>query len=167
MTATTGAAQLSRMSARPLHTNLAWPPQASTAVSFSSRCEYAERGIPRFALLCSWEPSQCRLRRLTAAQARQCLHRKKLVFIGDSISRYMYSALVHFLSREVWPERYGGQKGARSVVVGREFTVGHPGPDVWCAAAPLSLSSGSAGSCTTARHCCRCTAACWFSTLAM
>jgi hypothetical protein len=84
--------------------------------------------------VCSWEPNQCRLRRLAAAEARQCLNRKKLVFIGDSISRYMYSSLVHFLSREVWPERYGGQK-AHSVVIGREFTAGRPGPDVWYATA--------------------------------
>jgi hypothetical protein len=87
----------------------------------------------------SWEPDACRLRRLTAPQARQCLNRKKLVFIGDSITRYIYSTLVHFLSREVWPERYGGLKGGRSVVIGREFTVGKPGPDVWCGAAGCAL----------------------------
>ena len=87
----------------------------------------------RGSCACSWEPDRCRLRRLTAPQARQCLNRKKLVFIGDSITRYIYSTLVHFLSREQWPERYGGQKGGKSVVIGREFVHGKTTPDIWCA----------------------------------
>ena len=90
---------------------------------------------------CSWEPSHCRLRRLAAAQARQCLNRKKLAFIGDSITRYTYSTLVHFLSREVWPERYGGQIGSRSVVIGREFVSGKTSPDVWCGHAAASINN--------------------------
>ena len=34
-----------------------------------------------------WEPHGCRLRRLTAYEARQCLSGRHLGFVGDSISR--------------------------------------------------------------------------------
>ena len=34
-----------------------------------------------------WEPQGCRLRRLTAFEARQCLSGRHLGFVGDSVSR--------------------------------------------------------------------------------
>ena len=34
-----------------------------------------------------WEPSQCRLRRMTAQEARSCLAGRNIAFVGDSVSR--------------------------------------------------------------------------------
>ena len=35
-----------------------------------------------------WEPSHCRLRRLTGQQARQCLSGRHIAFVGDSVTRW-------------------------------------------------------------------------------
>jgi len=34
-----------------------------------------------------WEPSECRLRRLTAQEARSCLAGRTIAFVGDSVTR--------------------------------------------------------------------------------
>lgn len=36
-----------------------------------------------------WEPQNCRLRRLTAPEARQCLNNRHLFFGGDSLTRWI------------------------------------------------------------------------------
>lgn len=40
-----------------------------------------------------WEPSECRLRRLTAQEARSCLAGRHIAFVGDSVSRRGHRAL--------------------------------------------------------------------------
>lgn len=44
---------------------------------------------------CRYEPTHCTLRRPTAAQARQCLHRKRLAYVGDSIMRWVILWNIH------------------------------------------------------------------------
>ncbi|KAG2494663.1 hypothetical protein HYH03_007179 [Edaphochlamys debaryana] len=47
----------------------------------------------------SWEPDTCVLRRLTGAQARSCLtDAGPIVFVGDSVTRYQFLTLLHFLA---------------------------------------------------------------------
>ena len=47
---------------------------------------------------------ECIMARPSAVAARRCLAGRHLVFIGDSISRYMYLALASFLVSGRWPE---------------------------------------------------------------
>jgi hypothetical protein len=56
-----------------------------------------------------YEPDECRLVRLTAADARTCLANKTLLFVGDSITRYQYLSFVHFLAKSVYPQRWGDE----------------------------------------------------------
>lgn len=55
-----------------------------------------------------YEPHACLLRRLTAAEARQCLSNSTLTFVGDSLSRYQYLSLAHFLVHGRFIQRYAG-----------------------------------------------------------
>lgn len=60
----------------------------------------------------SWVPEEtgeyevqintCRVERFTHRKATRCLARKHLLFIGDSVSRYQYLSLVHFLETGLW-----------------------------------------------------------------
>jgi hypothetical protein len=54
-----------------------------------------------------YEPDRCVLKRLAAPAARACLANKTIQFVGDSLSRYQYLSLAHFLSRGTYPQRYG------------------------------------------------------------
>jgi hypothetical protein len=54
-----------------------------------------------------YEPSSCKLRRLSADAARQCLSNKTLTFVGDSLSRYQYLSLAYFLTHGRYMQRYG------------------------------------------------------------
>jgi len=67
-----------------------------------------------------WEPQNCRLRRLSAVEARQCLNGKHLFFGGDSLTRYQYLSFVSFLSKGVYmaPWAHGD---VRSLAVEREW----------------------------------------------
>ncbi len=38
-----------------------------------------------------WEPSECRLRRMTAQKARSCLAGRTIAFVGDSVTRRVSS----------------------------------------------------------------------------
>lgn len=58
-----------------------------------------------------FEPYECSLRRLTASEARQCLSNKTLTFVGDSISRYQYLSLAHFLVHGRFIQRYSDDNG--------------------------------------------------------
>ena len=51
-------------------------------------------------------PTTCRLERYTAQKAKQCLAGKSLAFIGDSLSRYSFWSLAHFLEKGAWPPRF-------------------------------------------------------------
>ncbi|GAX75132.1 hypothetical protein CEUSTIGMA_g2576.t1 [Chlamydomonas eustigma] len=64
-----------------------------------------------------YEPDACRLRRLPVSGAAACLAGKRLVFLGDSISRYHYLSLIHFLASGGYQNPYGDvrRKGNRSV----------------------------------------------------
>jgi flagellar motor protein MotB len=62
-----------------------------------------------------YEPSSCKLRRLTADAARQCLANKTLSFVGDSLSRYQYLSLAYFLSHGHYMQRYGTDGGNRTL----------------------------------------------------
>lgn len=63
----------------------------------------------------------CSLRRMGHAEAKQCLAGKRLVFIGDSVTRYQYLTLLHFLDRGRWPAPLGGDPGEPSVANEREW----------------------------------------------
>jgi hypothetical protein len=72
-----------------------------------------------------FEPDACQLRRLTADAARQCLANRTLTFVGDSVSRYQYLSMAHFLARGKYIQRYADD-GAPSLVIERmwpNFTV--------------------------------------------
>ena len=51
-----------------------------------------------------YEVEDCALARPTAVTARRCLSGRHLLFIGDSISRYMYLSLASFLVHGSWPD---------------------------------------------------------------
>ena len=51
-------------------------------------------------------PHTCRLKRYTALEAGKCLSKKSILFIGDSLTRYMYLSLAYFMERKIWPKRY-------------------------------------------------------------
>ena len=69
-----------------------------------------------------YEPDACKLCRLTGAAARECLGDRHILFLGDSISRYQYLSLAHFLSKLQYPERYGTAPGQPSVCLEKEWT---------------------------------------------
>ena len=71
-----------------------------------SRCMYSdpigmnfEHDLQTAEGLYNWEPKECALPRLTAEMARQCLSHKSLSFVGDSVTRYQYVSLAHWLSK--------------------------------------------------------------------
>jgi len=66
----------------------------------------------------AYVPSACRLVRPTGAMVRQCLAGRHLLFFGDSLQRYLYMTLAHFLVHDEWPRdlaSYGGESGETSV----------------------------------------------------
>eukprot|EP00569_Conticribra_weissflogii_P013244 CAMPEP_0171381856 /NCGR_PEP_ID=MMETSP0879-20121228/32823_1 /TAXON_ID=67004 /ORGANISM="Thalassiosira weissflogii, Strain CCMP1336" /LENGTH=470 /DNA_ID=CAMNT_0011893447 /DNA_START=89 /DNA_END=1498 /DNA_ORIENTATION=- len=52
-------------------------------------------------------PSTCRLHRYSAAEAKECLKSKHLLFVGDSLTRYHYLSLAYFIEYGNWPKRFG------------------------------------------------------------
>jgi len=52
-------------------------------------------------------PSTCQLKRYTSQEAKQCLAGKKLLFVGDSLTRYTYTSLAYFLEHNKWPNPFG------------------------------------------------------------
>jgi hypothetical protein len=48
----------------------------------------------------------CRLKRYTSAEANQCLADKHVSMIGDSVTRYQYISLAHFLEHGRFPPRF-------------------------------------------------------------
>ena len=61
--------------------------------------------------------THCELRRPTLCQAQHCLSSQSLLFIGDSLTRYMYLSLIYFLSHGEWPDKLGGVANKPSPVV--------------------------------------------------
>ena len=60
---------------------------------------------------------RCRLRRPSLCEAQRCLASHSLLILGDSLSRYQYLSLTHFLAHGAWPDALGGQPGRPSPVV--------------------------------------------------
>jgi hypothetical protein len=48
----------------------------------------------------------CSLHRYTAQEARECLIDKHIMFIGDSLTRFQVTSLVHLLERGAYPHRF-------------------------------------------------------------
>ena len=70
-----------------------------------------------------FEPEMCRIRRYSAEAARSCLSGKHIAFVGDSVTRYEYLSLVHFLSKKQYMERYGASDaGNPSLVNEHDFS---------------------------------------------
>ncbi|KAL4440174.1 hypothetical protein ABPG75_003175 [Micractinium tetrahymenae] len=63
----------------------------------------------------------CQLQRFSHEQAQRCLAGKRLVFVGDSVTRYQYLTLLHFLERGTWPAPLGGVPGEPSVANEHEW----------------------------------------------
>jgi hypothetical protein len=63
----------------------------------------------------------CQLRRFTAGEARACLAWRPLVMIGDSITRYQYMSLIHFLEFGEYPSPTTGRPSHPSVVIEQEW----------------------------------------------
>ena len=60
---------------------------------------------------------RCRLRRPSLCEAQRCLASRPILVLGDSLSRYQYLSLTHFLAHGAWPDALGGQPGRPSPVV--------------------------------------------------
>ena len=55
-------------------------------------------------------PFTCHLHRYTASEARQCLSKKHVSFIGDSLTRYQFISLAYFIEKGKYPPRFGKEK---------------------------------------------------------
>lgn len=56
----------------------------------------------------SFELDACRLRRPSADEIRTCLAGKRIAFFGDSVVRYQYLSVVHFLAKGLYDHPYDG-----------------------------------------------------------
>ncbi|PNH01853.1 hypothetical protein TSOC_012231 [Tetrabaena socialis] len=66
--------------------------------------------------LYSYEPDACTLRRLRAPEAKACMADVgPIVFIGDSVTRYQFLALVHFLAAGRYQHPFDGPKSLTNV----------------------------------------------------
>ena len=63
----------------------------------------------------TYDVEACALVRPTSAAVRQCLAGRHLLFIGDSLSRYLYLTLAHLLVHDVWPDDASLAAGNASV----------------------------------------------------
>mmetsp|Transcript_22253 Transcript_22253/g.46639 ORF Transcript_22253/g.46639 Transcript_22253/m.46639 type:complete len:557 (+) Transcript_22253:127-1797(+) len=54
-------------------------------------------------------PHTCRLHRYTPLETRRCLRNDHLLFLGDSLTRYQFLSLAHFLHSGKWPPRFGAR----------------------------------------------------------
>lgn len=87
--------------------NLPECPQLNLSARYDGKIYKSESGHFFF------EPNQCRLRRLTSEQAAKCLAGKRIAFLGDSVTRYQYTSLLHFLAAGRYQHPY--DDGQRSV----------------------------------------------------
>ncbi|KAG2484287.1 hypothetical protein HYH03_016931 [Edaphochlamys debaryana] len=70
----------------------------------------------RFTRLLAFEPDGCALRRLGGAVARRCLAQLgPVAFIGDSVTRYQFLTLVHFLASGVYQYPLDGKRSLSNV----------------------------------------------------
>lgn len=59
-------------------------------------------------------PSTCVLERYSSSDAKMCLRNKHVMFVGDSLTRYQYLSLAHFLEYDIWPKRFNVGGGSSS-----------------------------------------------------
>jgi len=64
-----------------------------------------------------YEPSTCKLRRLTADAARACLANKTIAFVGGSLARYQYVNFAYFMAHRQNMQRYGDDPNRPSLVI--------------------------------------------------
>lgn len=72
-----------------------------------------------------FEPDSCLLRRFSSEDAKKCLSGLRLAFLGDSVTRYQYLALLHFLVVGYYPHPY--DDGAPSVTNHEQWKGGWDG----------------------------------------
>ena len=72
-----------------------------------NRTGFTHLGEPVGKLL-RYELLECKLRRISAAKAQNCLAGKRVLFIGDSVMRYQYMSLITYLHTGEWPAPMGG-----------------------------------------------------------
>jgi hypothetical protein len=53
-----------------------------------------------------YRPHSCRLKRFNVGEAKVCLNRQHLLFIGDSLSRFQYLSLIYFIEHGRWLSRF-------------------------------------------------------------
>ena len=68
-----------------------------------------------------YEPAACNMFRISARQARQCLVGRHVFFVGDSLTRYQYVSLAHFIGRLEYPDQFAGEPSRPSVCIEREW----------------------------------------------
>lgn len=69
-----------------------------------------------------YKPTTCTVHRLSAWHARACLMNTHILFLGDSLTRYQYMSLVHFISRLEFPDQFGSDPAGPNVCLEREWT---------------------------------------------
>ena len=60
-------------------------------------------------------PVTCHLHRYTASEARQCLAKRHVSFIGDSLTRYQFISLAYFIEHGKYPPRFGKEKNCTHI----------------------------------------------------
>lgn len=70
-----------------------------------------------------YDLKKCKLRRVTAEEARECFRDKTAVWVGDSVTRFQFLSLVHLLQFGEYPEKKstGGRKKGMSPNVLESF----------------------------------------------
>ena len=48
-------------------------------------------------------PKTCRIKKYSAKDARNCLSGKSLLFVGDSLTRFLFLSLAYFIEHGKWP----------------------------------------------------------------
>ena len=95
--------------------------RASTPVSWTLRAD----GSRELKL-----PQTCRLKRYTSSQARQCLNKKHISFVGDSLTRYQFVSLAYFIERGEYPPRFGHSLSCSHIDENGKPTCSTPLPNV-------------------------------------
>jgi hypothetical protein len=60
-------------------------------------------------------PFTCHLKRYASSEAKQCLSNRHMSFIGDSITRYQFLSLVHFVELGQYPPRFGRSEDCKHI----------------------------------------------------
>jgi hypothetical protein len=77
-------------------TNVSWTPRADYSRQFDLANDNSHSNT-----------NSCTLHRYSAQEARQCLAGNHINFIGDSLTRYQFLSLAHFIHKGEYPPRFG------------------------------------------------------------